>query len=105
MPEAFKKLDQRQCPNVATTLYTVPASTQVIVKHIRAVNTTGLDATLKLWHDGVTDPFVILPAATILAGGWAEFDGDIVMEAADTISGIGGTNNAITVTIYGLEVS
>ena len=38
-------------------------------------------------------------------GGWAEFDGAILMEAADTLSGLASAATAITYTIYGLEIS
>jgi hypothetical protein len=105
MSDAFRKLYQGQVPASATTLYTVPAVTTAIVKHIRAVNGTASDRTLKLWHDGTADANLILPAATIVAGGWAEFDGNILMEAGDTLSGQASVATAITVTVYGDEVT
>lgn len=105
MADAFKKLYQGQPGTSATTLYTVPASTAVIIKHIRVTNPTASDRTVKLWHDGTADANVILPAATVLAGGWAEFDGTILMEAADTLSGQASAATALTVTVYGDEVT
>lgn len=105
MAETYKKLAQTQVPNTATVIYTVPAATQTIVKHIRVSNPTANDATLKLWHDGNANVNIILPPATILAGGWAEFDGVITMEAGDTLQALGGTNNALTITVYGLELA
>jgi hypothetical protein len=105
MTERFKKLAQVQIPDSATTLYTVPTGMDTIVKHIRIVNPTGVAATVKLWHDGTADVNVILPTVSIDAGGWAEFDGAIEMEPGDTMSGIGGTNLALTITIYGMEIN
>jgi hypothetical protein len=105
MAEAFKKLYQGQVPSSATTLYTVPGSTQAIIKHIRVVNPTGTARTIRLWHDGTADSNAILPPVSIGAGEWAEFDGAILAEAADTISGQAAAASAITVTIYGLEIT
>lgn len=105
MAETFKKLYQGQVPATATTLYTVPAVTQTIVKHIRAVNTSGTARTIRLWHDGTADANAILPPVSLAPGEWAEFDGSILAEAADTISGQASAATAITVTIYGLEIT
>lgn len=105
MAETYKKLGQGQLANSAGTLYTVPGNTSTIVKHIRLTNNTGTDRTARLYHDGTTDATTILPAATIKAGGWAEFDGAILMEATDTLSGLSSAATAITYTIYGLEIS
>lgn len=105
MASAYKKLDQEELSGGNDTLYTVPASTETIVSHIRIVNTSGTDRTVKLWHDGTADANVILPPATVLAGGWAEFDGTILMEAADTLVALGEAASALTVTVYGTEIS
>ena len=106
MPDSYKKLYQGQPGVAAGTLYTVPASTTAIIRHIRIVNNTGTARTITLWHDGITDTFLILPATSIDAsGGSGEFDGVIPMEAADTLSGQASAASAITVTVYGLETS
>jgi hypothetical protein len=105
MEHSFRKLYQGQPGTSATTLYTVPGSTAVIIKAIRITNPTGTDRTIKLWHDGTADSNVILPAATVLAGGWAEFDGTILMEASDILSGQASAASALTVTVYGDELT
>ena len=105
MADAFKKLAQVVLGTTPSTLYTVPGATEAIVKHIRMVNTSGSDTTVKLWHDGSADGNVILPAVTVKAGGWAEFDGALLMEAADTLQGEAGAVTSITVTAYGDEVT
>lgn len=105
MTDTFALLYQGQPTNSAATLYTAPASTQVIVKHIRVVNPTAADHTIKLWQNGTTDSKLILPVTTVLAGGWGEFDGVILMSATDTISGQCDASTTITVEIYGDKIT
>ena len=105
MAETYKKLVQELVDDGNDTLLTVAANTTVIIKSMRAVNTTGPAATLKLFHDGTATANIILPFVTIAANGWAEFDGTIIMEAADTLVGISGTDEAINLTVYGLELT
>lgn len=105
MPDTYKKFYQQQPGTSATTLFTVDSGRQVIVKHIRVVNNDTSARTIKLWHDGTADANVILPATSIRAGGWAEFDGTITMEASDSFSGQASVASKVTVTIYGLEIS
>ena len=105
MAETYKKLVQTLVDSSNETFYTVPAGTTTIIRSMRAVNTTGTAATLKLFHDGTAAVNLILPFVTIAANGWAEFDGTIIMEAADTLVGISGTDEAINLTVYGLELT
>lgn len=103
--ETYKTLGQMQIGNTATTVYTVPALTQAVIKHIVITNPTASDATVKLWRSGVTDPYVILPTVTIVAGGFAEWEGSQTMEAAATLKAISGTNLALSIEVDGLEIS
>ncbi len=105
MTEVWKKLYQGEVGTASGTLYTVPAATEAIIKHIRLVSTSTSDETITLWHGAAGDATIILPAVTILAGAWAEFEGVITMAAADVIAGDASTANEITATIYGLEIS
>jgi len=98
MAETYKKLVQELVDSSNDTLLTVAANTTVIIKSMRAVNTTGTAATLKLFHDGTAAVNLIIPFVTIAANGWGEFEGTIIMEAADTLVGISGTNAAINLT-------
>ena len=102
---AYKKLAQAQPGITPTTLYTVPASTQTIIPHIRVSNPTGTDRTIELWHDGNADSNSILPPVTVVAGGWAEFDGRIYMETGDTLQAEASAATALTVTVYGEELT
>jgi len=87
MAETYKKLGQALLTTAnATTMYTCPSSTSTIVKHMRF---TSVDASntchIKIYHldsgetagDAGTQ---ILAETTILANGWAEFEGTIILE-------------------------
>ena len=85
MAETYKKLGQAlvASANTATTMYTTPANTSTIVKHMRF---TSVDARntchIKLYHldSGGTAGTgnQILAETTIGANGWAEFEGTII---------------------------
>ena len=105
MAETYKKLVQELVDNSNDTLLTVAANTTVIIRSMRAVNTTGTAATLKLFHYGTAAVNIMLPFVTIEGNGSAAFDGTIIMEAGDTLIGISGTDEVINLTVYGLELT
>lgn len=110
MTDTFKKLDQRQLTSTAATLlYTAPAATQTIIKQIKAVNTDSAACTLKIYNPPVStassNANIILPAISIDAGGFAEFDGTITLAAGEMIYAQASVSNRITITLYGLEIS
>ena len=105
MAETYKKLAQGQMGTSSGTLYTVPSSTTAIIKYISLTNNTGTARTAQLFHDGTAATNSILPAVSIVAGGWAEFEGTIIMEAADTLAGDAEAATAISYTVYGLEIT
>ena len=107
MANAYKKLGQGVLTGTGTqdVMYTVPASTEAIVKLIVIVNTSTSNRTVEIWHDGHADTNAILPSLTIEAGGWLEIDGPITMEAADTLEAEGSAATSLTYTVYGVEVS
>jgi hypothetical protein len=105
MADTFKVLYQGQPSTSAATVYTSPSATQVVIKNIRIVNTSATATTIKLFQGGTADSNVILPAVSIDAGGFAEFEGAITMAASTTIAAQAGANSSITLTIYGLEVT
>lgn len=111
MTDTFKKLDQRLLTSTsATLLYQAPASTQTIIKQIKAVNVGSSACTLQLYNPAaaasVAKGNVILPPISIDAGGFAEFDGTITLAANETIYAQSSTpTSSITITLYGLEIS
>lgn len=74
--DEFKVLAQGQLPSTIGTLYTVPASTMAIVKSIHLANPTAGAVTAKLAVKGTANANVILPAISIVAGGFAVFGSD-----------------------------
>ena len=115
MAETYKKLAGLAAATASPTtstgvVYTVPASTSTIVKSIRLVNTSTTTATtIQLWHAANASGTpaaaqVILPAISIDAGGFAEFDGTLTMATTETIYAQAGLAT-ITVTVYGVELT
>ncbi len=103
MTDTYKVLSQSEVGTASAALYTVPASTEAIIKHIDVVCTLG--DTLQLWVGGAADANVILPKVTFATDEFAQWDGTLVLEAAQTINGDATTAGRMTVTIYGDEVS
>jgi hypothetical protein len=91
-----------------TALVTAGGTEQIIVKHIRVVNqSSSVTAAVKFWQTGTTTDDMILPAADIAGGGWAEFEGTIILNPGevlygDSVTPTSGPGTDLTVTIYGL---
>lgn len=105
MADTYKRIYQGQLSTSSGVVYTVPSGTQAIIKSIRIANTSASSTTVKLWNGGSADSNVILPATSIDAGGFGEFDGTLTMTAADTLVAQAGANSSITMTVYGLEIT
>lgn len=72
--DSFTTLYQGQLPNTATTLYTVPGSTQALVKQIHLANTMGTDVTGIVFYTGGTAAGnQITGTMTIVANGTAVY--------------------------------
>ena len=103
----FKLLHQSQITTTAGALYTVPASHETIVKYITVANNDTEALWFTLFHTtGTTynETTTIIPEATIPAGGWAEFNGTITMDASDIIGGDAQQATELTISIYGDEI-
>ena len=103
----FKLLHQSQITTTAGALYTVPANHETIVKYITVVNNHSSTLWFTLFHTTgttYTAATTIIPAATLPAGGWAEFNGTITMDASDIIGGDAETGSLVTITLYGDEI-
>lgn len=101
----YKQIAQTQAASGVSTLYTVPASTQAIIKGITVVNTDTSPRWIKIWNNGTADGDLILPQTTIPAGGYSVFDGTITMAATDTLSIQGEVGSKLTFTVHGAEVA
>jgi hypothetical protein len=92
-----------------TTLYTVPVSTGVIVKNILLTNTTGEEAwvTLHIVPEGgsIQNSNKILSSYGVPGNGIAAVDCSVVMDSGSRIVGFNGQNNAVSVTVSGVEIA
>ena len=111
MAEAFKKLAQGRLPASGGTLklYDVPSSTEAIIKSINISNNTGTAREVPLYSpdNGATasDADLILPGVSIVAGGFAEWEGTMTMAALTEIHGFAAAADVISYTIWGIEIS
>lgn len=111
MTDTFKKLFQGRLTTTATPVYNVPAATQTIIKQIRIANVSTPTVTATLYNGALNTAFtnehVILPATSIDPGGFAEFEGTITLSAGESFGGAcgSGSNGALVITVYGLEIT
>ena len=111
MAETYKKLGHALVTGGTTaTMYTVPASTSAIVKHIRLTNVDGSNAChVKIYNrddgESADTGSQILPEISIRAGGWAEFEGTIIMEALDFLYIETQATDDINYVVYGMELT
>ena len=106
MPETFSVLAQLDLAiSNAVPIYTVPALTQAVMKHIKIVNHDTAAHTVEMWQGGTATSNIILPELTLQGGEWAEFDGAMVGEAASAIHASSDAASAISLTMYGLEIT
>jgi len=103
----FKLIHQSQISTTAGALYTVPANHETIIKHISVVNNDTEALWFTLFHSTgttYTEATTIIPEVDIPAGGWAEFNGTITMDATDILAGQAEQASEITISIYGDEI-
>ena len=103
----FKLLHQSQLSTTAGALYTVPANHETIIKNITVVNNDTEALWFTLFHTtGTTysEATTIIPEATIAAGGWAEWEGSMTLDADDILGGDGEQDNELTITVWGDEI-
>jgi len=113
MTDLYSKLFQVDLTALSTpvTLVTAGAAERVIVKHIRVVNQSTTVATaIKMFQTGTTVDDLILPSADIAVGGWAEFEGTIILDPSELLYASKETSTTlttadITITVYGLRMS
>jgi hypothetical protein len=109
MAEAFKRLAQGYFASSSAKLYDVPSSTEGIIKAINISNNTSTAREVTLYHcdngDTPDNEQVILPGVSIVAGGFAEWEGTLTMAATTELYGFAASAGDITYTIWGLEIS
>jgi hypothetical protein len=90
--------------NGDSTVFTGTAAHRYTLKHIRLVNTTGASITVKLGIGGIAAANLILPATPIDAGGFAEFDGLLILVGTETLQA-NASATGVTITVAGLDQS
>lgn len=95
-----KKLYIGTPATTSATLYTVPASTTTILKNLILANSTATAAVVTINVGGKT----LLNSYPVAANDTVVLDLSLVLNAADTVTGIQTTANAINVFLSGVEV-
>jgi len=90
--------------NAAANKYTVPAVTKTIVRHIHVQNPTGAAVTFTLSIGADAAATRLFDAYSIAAGAVLDHFCYYVLEAAEVIEALAGTNNVMTLTIDGDEI-
>lgn len=90
--------------NAAANKYTVPAVTKTIVRHIHVQNPSGAAVTFTLSIGADAAATRLFDAYSIAAGAVLDHFCYYVLEAAEVIEGLAGTNNILTLTIDGDEI-
>lgn len=102
----IKSLADGQLPTTKTTLYTTPAATQTIMRHVKLVNTTSSMVKCNLYFkaSGGTSRRIIPYDMELEAYAYHKTDGE-TLEAADIIEGDANSGSAIDFVISGVENS
>jgi hypothetical protein len=104
MALSIKALANGQLASSKGTIYTVPGSTQTIVKSISLVNTDSVARTVNLYVNASGTSRRIIPKDLSLpAGATLEFDRVITLEAADIIEGDASAATVVDYVISGAE--
>jgi len=106
MADAFGVLAKGQLPSSTAVLYTVPASTAVIIKNIKWTEVTGAGGpyTVEMFIGGA-DPDDQWQRFTLDDREAAEWDGTLALEAGQTLRGKASSASKITYIISGDEVT
>lgn len=93
-----------QVSNAAATKYTVPALTKTIVRHVHLQNPSGAAVTFTMSIGADAAATRLFDAYSIAAGATLDHFCYYVVEAAEIIQALAGTNNILTLTIDGDEI-
>ena len=93
------------------TIYTVPASTKAIIRHIHIQNPSGAAVTLTLSIGAdaaakrIFDAFSVPAAAAGVTASVIDHWCYYVLEAAEVLQAATGTNNTLTITVDGDQLT
>lgn len=93
-----------QVSNAAATKYTVPAVTKTIVRHVHIQNPSGSAVTFTMSIGADAAAVRLFDAYSIAANTILDHFCYYVLEAAEVIQALAGTNNILVLTIDGDEI-
>lgn len=106
MPDVLKRLvGPTALSNSATTVYTVPASTTAVLRHLRVVNETVGAATFTASIGADAAGKRVFYTQSVAAGGAFEWTGNIVMAATEVFQAYASAAATLTLTVSGIESS
>ena len=85
-----------------STVFTGATAHRYTVRGITITNNTVAAINIKLGINGVADINLILPQSSIDAGGFATFDGVLVLVDTDALIAVAGTSG-LTITLSGVD--
>jgi hypothetical protein len=94
-----------QVSNAASTKYTVPGATTAVIRHIHVQNPSGSPVTFTMSIGISAAGTRIFDAYSIPANSERSFWGPYTLVAAEVIQALAGTNNVLTLTIDGQEIT
>jgi hypothetical protein len=100
-----------QVSNAAATKYTCPAATIAVITHIHVQNPSGAPVTftMSIGADAagtrIFDAYSIPAAAAGVTNSVQDWWGPYTLTAAEIIQALAGTNNILTLTIDGYEIT
>ena len=106
MPKKATRLaGPAQVSNAAATKYTVPTATLTILRHIHVSNTTSAAVAFTMSIGADAAGTRIFDAYSIAAGAVLDLWCYFVLSAAEIIQAFAGTNNILTLTLDGDEIT
>lgn len=98
--DTLRRFAAKELATARETLYTVPAGSTAVIRHVSFVNTTGSQITVQLWLGGLTvEPSLAVPASTSRAQ-----DAVWVLPATEAIEAVASAAG-LNCFIYGVEES
>lgn len=93
-----------QVSNAAATKYTVPALTKTIIRHVHVQNPSGAAVTFTMSIGADAAATRLFDAYSLAAGAVLDHFCYYVVDAAEIVQALAGTNNILTLTIDGDEI-
>jgi hypothetical protein len=93
-----------QVSNAAATKYTVPALTKTVIRHVHVQNPSAGIVTFTMSIGADAAATRLFDAYSIAAGAVLDHFCYYVIDAAEIVQALSGTNNVLTLTIDGDEI-